>query len=71
MTEQFRKAPDGQPTSNIETQLKHAKAEYYEWEKSHQNAQERLDSAEKMMNYWDQREQELEYQLRERRLAGI
>lgn len=71
MSEQFPKAPDNQPTSNIETMLQTAKASYYEWETAHRIAQESLERAERMMNYWDDQEQRFEYQLRERRLQEV
>lgn len=65
---EFRKAPDGQPTSNIKTMLDYAKQEYYEWEHRSHELQGALERAEKMMAYWDKRELELEYQLAQRKL---
>jgi hypothetical protein len=65
--DEFSKAPDGQPTSSIERMLSYAKEQYYEWENTCHEARERVERAEEMMKYWDDRELELEYQLAQRR----
>ena len=64
---EFRKAPDNQPTSSIEHMLRNAKREYAEWERSLKNHQEGVERAEEMVNLWDDRERELEWQLEQRK----
>jgi hypothetical protein len=69
MSQQFRKAPDGQPTSNLELQLKHAKTDAAEWRWSEKIAKQRWDTAVGARAKAELWVEELEYQLAHRRAA--
>jgi len=67
---EFKKAPDGQPTNNIELQLRTAEASLHEWLRSRDDAEKRLASANYMVNSLGQRRDELEWQLEQRKATS-
>jgi hypothetical protein len=67
---EFRKAPEGQPTSNIEFQLKHAKTDAAEWRWSEKIAKQALETAVGARARAELWVEELEYQLAQRRIEG-
>lgn len=67
MAEPFNKAPEGQPTENILLQLNYAKARVSYWEYALMEAEKDVDRAERQCEHWDNRQEELEWQLEQRK----
>lgn len=71
MSEQFRKAPDGQPTENIELQLHNAKAKAEYWHSSLKEDRRNLHRSESMVESWTEDVKRLEWQLEQRKAAEV
>jgi len=67
VTEQFRKAPDGQPTSNIVFQLDHARRRAFNDERHLRNAEEAVVRAKKALSSRKEDVERLEWQLEQRK----
>lgn len=66
---EFRKAPEGQPTENIELQLSTAEHQLKDWLRHRDEAQKRFDGANHMISHYGQRRDELEWQLEQRKVS--
>ena len=68
---EFRKAPDGQPTSNIFLQLHHSKADVADWESYERELLSKLENTYTALASRRHRKAELEWQLAQRLAEGL
>ena len=68
---EFGRAPDNQPTSNIELQLRRAQDDEREWRVAVNHHTERLKSSDIMQKYSAERVAELEWQLEQRKATEV
>lgn len=68
---EFRKAPDGQPTENIELMLRTAKAKVEYWLRSLEEDRRNLRRSEGMVESWADDVTLLEWQLGQRKASEV